>query len=59
MASLYTIPFTQTYSPPANADCVTTAGQTIFFLTANKKIATINYKGSVTEPQMAIISDTP
>lgn len=59
VASVYTVPFTKTYSPPANPDCVVTAGQSIFIQTENKKIATINYKGTVTEPQMAIISDIP
>jgi hypothetical protein len=58
VTSPYAIEFAQGYDL-ASHDSIVNAGQVIMFLTKNKKIGTINYKGTVTEPQMSIISDTP
>lgn len=58
VTSPYAIEFAQGYDLASN-DSIVNAGNVIMFLTKNKKIGTINYKATVTEPQMSIISDTP
>lgn len=58
-ASLFVVPFIGKYSPPANHRCATAAWQVVFYLSEWKKIGTINYKATVTEPQASIISNIP
>lgn len=59
LTSLYTIPFASSYSGLASNRAVTAAWDAIFFLTPNKKIASVNYEWTVTTPRMKIISDKP
>lgn len=56
IASLFTIPLGAWYQL-ASPDSVCSGWDVLFFLTKNKKIWTINYKATVTQPQIAIISD--
>jgi hypothetical protein len=59
ISSLYTVPFAEWYTGVVNHKSIVKAWDAIFFLTSNKKIATINYEGTVTTPRMRIISDKP
>lgn len=59
ISSLFTIPFAEWYSWPANHKSIVKAWDAIFFLTANKKIASINYEWTVTTPRMRGLSDKP
>lgn len=56
VAALYTIPLAKGQEL-MNENCIAAAWDVVFFLTKNKKIWVINYRATVAEPQLSMISD--
>lgn len=55
--SLFTLPIAK-WQEVLNNDCIVSAGDIVLFITANKQVATIEYKSTnPTEPVLTIISD--